>query len=448
MSNVIKISKGLDIKLEGVADKVFGNASNPKTVAIKPTDFHGVIPKLTVKVGDEVKAGDAIFYSKEHPEVKFTSPVSGEIAEVVRGAKRKILEVRILADSETKYADLAVKAGNAEELKSTLCEAGLWAFIKQRPYDVVADPGKAPKAIVISAFNSEPLAADLDFVLHGREADFQAGVDALTKLTSGKVHVNIHQTRTASTVFTGAKNAQINTFDGPHPSGLTGVQINKLNPINKGEVVWTVEAQRVAMIGKFLREGKYDASIIVALAGSQVEKPRYYKTVIGASIKSIVDNNISTSGEPRYISGTALTGTQVDVDGYIGSYDNTITVIPEGREPEPFGWIAPNFNKLSMSKSYFSWLMPGKKYDLNTSMNGEERAFVVTGQYEKVFPMDILPQYLIKSIITKDIERMENLGIYEVAPEDFALCEFACTSKMELQQIVREGLDMAKAELG
>jgi Na+-transporting NADH:ubiquinone oxidoreductase subunit A len=448
MSNVIKISKGLDINLEGVADKVIGNSTLPKTIAIKPTDFHGVIPKLTVKEGDEVKAGDTIFYSKESPEVKFASPVSGEIAEVVRGAKRKILEVRILADADTKYADLSVKSGNAEELKASLCNSGLWAFIKQRPYDVIADPSQTPKAIVVSAFNSEPLAADLDFVLHGREADFQAGIDALAKLTSGKVHLNVHQSRTTSSVFTGVKNAQINTFGGAHPSGLVGVQINKLEPINKGEVVWTVEAQRVAMIGKFMREGKYDASILIALTGSMVEKPRYYKTVIGASIKSIVENNINTSSEARYISGTVLTGEQIDVEGYLGSYDNTITVIPEGREPQPFGWIAPNFGKLSMSKSYFSWLTPSKKYDLNTSMNGEERAFVVTGQYEQVFPMDILPQYLIKSIITKNIEQMENLGIYEVAPEDFALCEFVCTSKMELQQIVRGGLDMAKAELG
>jgi Na+-transporting NADH:ubiquinone oxidoreductase subunit A len=447
MSNVIKITKGLDIKLEGVADKVFGTSKDSKTYAVKPTDFHGIIPKLAVKAGDEVLAGDTLFFSKDNPEVKFASPVSGEVVEIVRGAKRKILEVKILADTEVRYKNFSPKAGSADEVKASMMESGLWAFVKQRPYDVVANPTKTPKAIVISAFNSEPLAGDLDFILHGREADFQAGVDALAKLAAN-VHVNIHTTRTASDALKNVKNAKVNVFDGPHPSGLAGVQINKLDPINKGEVVWTVEAQRVAMIGKFFREGKYDASIIIAMAGSLVEKPRYYKTIMGAEVKSIVEGNIKQGEEPRYISGTVLTGEQVTVDGYISSTENTLTVIAEGREPEPFGWIAPNFGKFSLSRSYFSWLMPGKSYKLNTSMNGEERAFVVTGQYEQVFPMDILPQYLIKSIITNDIERMENLGIYEVAPEDFALCEFVCTSKMELQNIVREGLDMARAELG
>ena len=447
MSNVIKITKGLDIKLEGVADKVFGTSKDSKTYAVKPTDFHGIIPKLAVKAGDEVLAGDTLFFSKDNPEVKFASPVSGEVVEIVRGAKRKILEVKILADTEVRYKSFTPKAGSADEVKASMMESGLWAFVQQRPYDVVANPNKSPKAIVISAFNSEPLAGDLDFILHGREADFQAGVDALAKLAAN-VHVNVHSTRTASDALKKVKNAKVNVFDGPHPSGLAGVQINKLDPINKGEVVWTVEAQRVAMIGKFFREGKYDASIIIAMAGSLVEKPRYYKTMMGAEVKSILEGNIKQGKEPRYISGTVLTGEQVNVDGYISSTENTLTVIAEGREPEPFGWIAPNFGKFSLSRSYFSWLMPGKSYNLNTSMNGEERAFVVTGQYEQVFPMDILPQYLIKSIITNDIERMENLGIYEVAPEDFALCEFVCTSKMELQNIVREGLDLARAELG
>ncbi len=447
MSNVIKITQGLDIKLEGVADKVFGTSKDSKTYAVKPTDFHGITPKLAVKAGDEVLAGDTLFFSKDNPEIKFASPVSGEIVEVVRGAKRKILEVKILADTEVRFKSFSPKMSSDSDVKESMLEAGLWGFVKQRPYDVVADHRKTPKAIVVSAFNSEPLAGDIDFILHGREADFQAGVDALAKLSSN-VHVNVHATRTASDALKNVKNAKVNVFDGPHPSGLVGVQINKLDPINKGEIVWTVEPQRVAMIGKFFREGVYDASIIIAMAGSLVEKPRYYKTILGAEVKSIVEGNIKQGEEPRYISGTVLTGDQVTVDGYIGSTQNTLTVITEGREPQPFGWIAPNFDKFSLSRSYFSWLMPGKSYKLNTSMNGEERAFVVTGQYEQVFPMDILPQFLIKSIITNDIERMENLGIYEVAPEDFALCEFVCTSKMELQNIVREGLDMARAELG
>ena len=448
MSNVIKINKGLDIKLEGVADKVLSNSTHPQTVAVKPADFQGITPKLTVREGDEVKAGSPLFFSKDDPRVKFVSPVSGEVVEIVRGAKRKILAVKVLADQQTTYAEGFTKQGTREEVIESLCESGLWAFINQRPYDVVANPNDEPKAIVVSGFDSAPLAGDVDFILHGRDADFQAGLDVLAKLTSGKVHLNVHATHTTSDFIKKAKNVQVNVFAGPHPSGLVGVQINKLDPINKGERVWSVEPQRVAMIGKYFKEGKYDASIVVALAGSLVEKPRYYKTVIGANIKSIVDGNIKTGDEPRFISGNVLTGEQVDVDGYLGSLSNTITVIPEGREPQPLGWIAPNFNKLSKSRTFFSWLMPGKKYNLNTSMNGEHRAFVVTGQYEEVFPLDVLPQYLIKSIITNDIEKMENLGIYEVAPEDFALCEFICTSKQDLQQIVREGLDMAKSELG
>lgn len=448
MSNVIKVKKGLDIKLKGVADKVYGNAAMPETFAVKPTDFHGVVPKLMIKEGDKVKAGSPLFFDKYNDKVRFASPVSGEVVEIKRGEKRKILEIRIKADKDTAYESYQPKSANRDEVIESMCNAGLWVFVKQRPYDVIANPADKPKAVFVSAFDSSPLAADLDFCLHGQQDDFQAGLDALAKLTDGKVHLNVHQTKNTSEVFKSAKNVQKNVFDGPHPSGLAGVQINKIAPLNKGERVWTVDAQRVVIIGRFFRTGKYDASINIALAGSMVEKPRYYKTVIGANVKNIIDGAITKNTEPRFISGNVLTGTAIHADGYLGYYDNMLTVIPEGREAQPFGWIAPNFHKFSLSRTFFSWLTPSKEYSLNTNMNGEHRSFVVTGQYEEVFPMDVMPQQLIKAIMIEDIEAMENLGIYEVAPEDFALCEFVCTSKMDLQEIVREGLDVAKQELG
>jgi Na+-transporting NADH:ubiquinone oxidoreductase subunit A len=448
MSKVYKVTKGLDIKLEGVADKVYESAT-PETYALKPTDFHGIFPKLIHREGDEVKAGTPILYDKYNEHARFASPVSGEIVEVKRGAKRKMLEVKILADKELKYEKGDPKDGSREEVIETMSNAGLWPFLKQRPYDVIADAEVTPKSIHISAFDTAPLGADLDFCLHGREKDFQRGLDVLSKLTDGKVHLNVHRIKTTSEVFRNAKGVQINEFEGKHPSGLVGVQINKVDPINKGENVWTIDAQRVAVIGRYFNEGIYDASIIVSLGGSRVEKPRYYKTLMGASIKDMVKDNLTESADDlRFISGNPLVGDAIEKDGFIGYYHNSICVLPEGDSPQFLGWIAPNFDKFSMSRTFFSWMQGGKRYDLNTNTNGEERAFVVTGQYDKVMPMDILPQQLIKSIIVEDVEQMELLGIYEVIPEDFAICEYVCTSKQDLQQIVRKGLDIAKEELG
>lgn len=446
MSKHVKISKGLDIKLKGTADKVFGTFSSD-TYALKPTDFPGLTGKLTVKVGDEVKAGTQILYDKYNEKVKFVAPVSGEVVAINRGEKRRLLEIVILADKEMKYESYSPKSGSREDVIDSICEAGLWPFFKQRPFDVVPNPEVKPKAIHVSAFNSAPLAADLDFCLHGREQDFQAGLDAIAKLTDGPVHLNMHSSKTTSDVFKSAKNVQKNTISGPHPSGLAGVQINNIDPVNKGETVWTINPQLVAVIGKYFREGIVDSSIVIALSGSMVEKPKYYKTNIGVSVKGLLKDTLKP-GKPRVISGDVLSGEKISEEGYLGMYSNTLTVIPEGGD-EPFmGWLTPNFHKFSMSRTFFSWLTPGKEYDLNTNQNGEERPFVVTGQYERVFPMDIYPQQLLKSIITKDIEQMENLGIYEIAPEDFGLCEFVCSSKISLQEIVRNGLDLAQKELG
>ncbi|MEX2597740.1 MAG: Na(+)-translocating NADH-quinone reductase subunit A [Salibacteraceae bacterium] len=448
MSKNVKIRRGADIKLAGVAERVNGETPFPVSFAIKPADFHGLTPKLVVKEGMDVKAGSELFYDKYNEHVKFTSPVSGEVAEIVRGAKRRILEVRIIPDKEQRFETFDVSDISSEEkVKNLLLNSGYWPMIKQRPYDIIADPKDAPKAVFISTFDSAPLGVDYDFILHGKDAHFQKGVDALSKLTKGKVHLTTRGGSAVDPVFSSAKNVEHNTITGPHPAGNVGVQIHHIDPVNKGEKVWTISPQHVAMIGRFLTTGKVDMSKTIALAGSEVKKPRYLSTWLGASVHSIVDGQLN-EGDNRIISGSVLTGNHVTEKGYLGFYDDSITVIPEGNEPQFLGWLAPNFHKFSLSRAYFSWLMPGKKYKLNTNMNGEDRAFVVSGQYEDMLPMDIYPVHLIKAIMTSDIDKMEQLGIYEIAPEDMALCEYACTSKTNVQKILREGLDLAQKELG
>lgn len=449
MGKTIKIRKGLNINLVGEADKVVATFDS-ETFSIKPPDFHGSIPKLILKQGAEVKAGTPIYFDKNSPDVKFCAPVSGEIAEIVRGEKRRILEVRILADQEIKYEDFGAANPNdlsSDDVKAKMLASGVWPFVRQRPYDIIANPNEKPKAIFISGFDSNPLAADVDFILQDKKEEFQAGIDALKKLTDRKIHLGLKPNHAANSVLNSAQGVEVITFEGPHPAGNVGVQIHHTDPINKGERVWYVAPQDVLIIGRLFLTGKFDASKIIAFAGSEVKKPKYYKTVFGASIKNLVEGNVN-EGVNRYISGNPLTGSRIEKDGYLGAYDTSISVIPEGTESRFFGWITPNFDKLSASRTMFSWLMPNKKYTLDTNLNGEDRAFVVTGQYEKVFPFDIFPVYLLKAILTQDIEKMENLGIFEVAPEDFALCEFVCTSKMQLQKLVRKGLDQMIEEVG
>jgi Na+-transporting NADH:ubiquinone oxidoreductase subunit A len=319
-------------------------------------------------------------------------------------------------------------------------------LIRQRPYSIIADPKNEPKAIFISAFDSAPLAADIAFLVEGMEKEFQAGIDALSKLTGGKIHLGLKEGAAAGAFFTRVKGVQLNYFSGPHPAGNVGIQIHHVDPINKGEVVWYLDPPAVVTIGKLFLEGRYDASRRIALAGGEVEKPRYFKVFAGCNIYPLVkDNRKSTS--IRYISGNVLTGTQIDKEGYLGFYDRMITLIPEGNYHEFLGWAMPRFNKFSNSKTFFSWMFPGKKYNLDTNINGGHRAFVLTGEYEKVFPMDIYPLQLLKAILVKDIDRMENLGIYEIDEEDFALCEFIDASKTEMQAIVREGLDFLRKEM-
>jgi len=452
MSKTVKIRKGLDIKLKGEAEKVINAIDLTNNFAIKPTDFHGVMPKMVVKPGDKVSAGDVIFFNKYQEEIKFCSPVSGEISEIVRGAKRRILEVRITADTELKYTSLGAKDPNSmssDDVKSHLLSSGLWPFVKMRPLDVIANPNDQPKAIFVSAFDSSPLAPDYDFILHGEKENFQTGLDVIKHLTSGKVHLTLNNSASPDEVFKSATGVQINHINGMHPAGNVGTQIHHIDPINKGEIVWTLNAIDVAIIGKVFKTGRFDMTRVIAIAGSEVKAPKYYKTIIGAQVSPFLKNNLET-GDVRVISGNVLTGDKIEEDGKLGFYSNQITVIPEGNNPRfsfTEGWMEPGFKKFSVSRSYFSWLMPNKKHVIDTNSNGEERAFVVTGEMEKVFPFDIYPMHLTKACMYNDLDEMENLGIYEVAPEDFALCEFVCTSKINVQSVIREGLDEVQREI-
>lgn len=445
MAEAIKIKRGVNIPLAGEAAKEVSTVLTD-SCAIKPADFHGMIPRLMLKEGAKVKAGTPIFQDKYNESIKYVSPVSGEITEIVRGEKRLILEIRILADKEQQYENIAARASDADEIKQTLLDSGMWPFIRQRPFDVVANPADKPKAIFISAFDSSPLAPDFSYVLNERLGDLQKGVDVVAKLTSGKVYLNL-SSKTESGVFGLVKGVVHHTFAGPHPAGNPGVQIHHLSPINKGERVWVIHPQDLAAIGFLFNNNKIDNHRTIAITGSEVSKTGYLKVYNGSQVKPLVSNRLN-SGTNRIISGNVLTGDKISENGYLGAYHHQITVIPESHEPEFFGWITPGFDKFSLSRTFFSWMMPGKKYRLNTLQHGEERAFVMTGQYERVFPFDIYPVHLLKAMLTENIEAMEKLGVYEVSPEDFALCEFGCTSKIEVQKIVRNALDLIQKECG
>jgi Na+-transporting NADH:ubiquinone oxidoreductase subunit A len=454
MSVNIKIKKGFDINLVGKAAQKVVTALQPETYAIKPTDFIGFErAKVLVNVGDVVKAGTPLFYEKRFPTVMFTAPVSGEIVDIKRGEKRKLLEVKILADKTVDYEPFKrftpseLISLSAAEAKEELLASGLWPNLVQRPYGIVANPDDKPKAIFISTFDTHPLAPDFEFVLKEQEKYFQAGVDVLKKLTSGLVHVNVNGSTEVSKIFAQVKNAQVNKFSGKHPAGNVGVQIHHINPINKGDIVWTINPVAVAQIGKLFTEGVYDASKIIAVAGSEVKNPQYYKTYVGANISKFLADNLKQDNV-RIISGNALTGKAISKDDSIGFTDNLITVLPEGDRQRFLltdGWLAPT-TRVSFHRAFglLSFLNPSKEVVMDTNTNGEERAFVMTGAFEEVVPMDILPMHLIKAILAEDLDDMEALGIYEVLEEDFALCEFIDVSKQDIQEIIREGLDMMR----
>lgn len=452
MSKSIKLRKGLDIRLVGEAKAVKSELAAPKMVSLKPSDFHNLTPKMVVKEGEAVKAGSILFHDKYKESIKFASAISGTVKSIVRGEKRRIMEVIVESDGQQTFEAVpASKASemSSEQVKEAMLSSGLWPFLNQRPIDVIADPKNEPKAIFVSAFSSAPLAPDYNFLLQGKGDEFQAGLDALSKLTSGKVHLTLNSNVASDEVFKNAKGVQINKISGKHPGGNVGTQIHHIDPINKGEFVWTVNAQDVAIIGRYFLTGKYDVRKVIALSGSEIKDPQYFETILGANVSDLLSGRV-TSDNVRVISGNVLTGDKIEKDGHLSFYHNEVTVIPEGDQLKfvaTKGWMSPGFDKFSNSRTFPTWILPkSKKFRLDTNTNGEERAFVVTGELEKVFPFDILPMHLVKAAITDDIDGMENLGIYEVAPEDFALCEYVCTSKIDIQDKIRQGLDLIASE--
>lgn len=453
MTKVVKLKKGLDITLVGRAEKVLEPMKSSGDYALIPDDFHGVTPKMLVKVGDKVKAGTPVFFDKYRPNLIFTSPVSGTVEAVNRGDKRKIMNITITADNARDYEKFevgSISSLNPERIKELMLLSGLWPMIIQRPYGIIANEKDTPKSIFISLFDSAPLGIDMDFILEKQMDDFSKGIEVLKKLTSGEIYFGASPKTSSVVTKTANEYGEVTIFEGKHPAGLVGVQISNTHPISKGDVIWTVDAQNVAIIGRLFANGIVDMSRVIATCGSEVKNPRYHRVIMGANISTIIGNDIKEQpqgGAVRVICGNVLTGIKSASNGYISYYTNQVTVIPEGNKYEFLGWIAPRPNKFSVSRSYFSWLTPKKEYALDTNTNGDERAYVMTGEYEKVLPMDIYPVYLIKAILAKDIDKMENLGIYEVIEEDFALCEFVCTSKIAVQKIIREGLDLMIKEL-
>jgi Na+-transporting NADH:ubiquinone oxidoreductase subunit A len=450
MGKFIRLKKGFDINLSGKATLKLSQTDQPETFAIKPTDFYGIyMPKVVVNEGDVVKAGSPLFYDKKNENIAFTAPVSGEVVEVKRGEKRKLLSVKILADRAvdylpfTKYSVSEIENLTREVAQEQLLKSGVWVNLIQRPFGIVADPAETPKSIFISGFDSHPLAPDYNFLFKGQEQFFQAGIDVLKKFTTGPIHLNVHTKKEIGAIFSQAQRVELNKFSGPHPSGCVGVQIHHLDPLGKSDVVWTINPYGVIQIGKLFLNGIYDASKIIAVAGSELRDPQYYKTCTGASVKKFLQNNLKQE-HVRVVSGNVLTGIKIDKDGHIGFFDNLVSVIPEGDQYEFLGWITPSAKKLSLSRAWglFSFLNYNKEFTLDTNTKGEPRAFVQTGQFEKVTPMDLLPTHLIKAIIAEDYDDMEALGIYEVIEEDLALCEFVDVSKHNVQAILREGIEL------
>ena len=447
MANVIKLRKGLDINLRGRADKGTVEPVKSADCALVPESFGGVVPKVVVREGDSVRAGNALFVDKKHPEVKFASPVSGTVEAIVRGDRRKVLCVKVKADEVQQYVAFGPKdvaSLDGEAVKLALLEAGLFGYIQQLPYAVATTPDTTPKAIFVSAFRDMPLASDFEVELKGNEKDFQTGLTALSKIQKTYLGVGVRQTASA---LVDAKDIEINVFDGKCPAGNVGVQVNHVSPVNKGEVVWTVDPAAVIFIGRLFNTGKVDLRRVIAVAGSEVKTPSYVETLVGTSLGAVLEGRLKATEHVRIINGNPLTGHKSTLEDYVGAHTSEVTAIPEGDDNnELLGWILPRVNQYSTSRSYFSWLLGKKEYDLDARVKGGERHMIMSGEYDKVLPMDIYGEYLIKAIIAEDIDKMEQLGIYEVSPEDFAVAEFVDSSKLELQKVVRNGLDMLRKE--
>ena len=448
MPGVVKLKRGLDINLKGKPQKKIVQLPLAETYALKPSDYKFVTPRVQAKVGDRVKAGTVLFYDKYKPEIVFTSPVSGEVIEIRRGERRRILEYIVKTDGQIEYEQFLT--GTAADLSDdqiieNLVKSGLWTAIIQRPYGIIADPKQKPKAVHISTFDTAPLAPDYQFIFKDDIEDFQLGIDILAKISGAKVFLNLDG-KLKDDIFSQVKNVEITRFVGKHPAGNVGVQIHHLTPVMKGDVVWTVSAQDVVFIGRLFRTGKYDLTRIIALAGSEVRDPQYYKVIVGTNVEPIIKDQISNANV-RIISGNVLTGSKIDKKGYLGRYDNMITVIPEGDYYEFMAWAGLGLKKYSTSRTFFSWLFPKKEWVIDTNLHGGERPFVITGRMDKVLPMEIMPEFLLKAILANDIDRMEALGIYEVVEEDLALCEFVCVSKIDIQDIVKQGLQAMIKEM-
>ena len=441
MAKLIKLRKGLDVNLKGKAVLETVSVKCPGEYALIPDDFCGVKPKVVVSEGATVLAGDALFVDKQHPEVKFVSPVSGTVTLVERGDRRKLLSIRVKSDGKLQSREFAT----GSDVKSLLMESGLFAYFRQRPYDVVPNPDETPKSIFVSAFNSMPLSQDFQYAVKGQEVEFQAGISALAKIAKVNLGINVAQ---SSTFLKDVKDCTVTIFDGPAPAGNVGVQINHVDPINKGEVVWTLGAEEVIFVGRLMKTGKVDFTRTIAVAGSEVKKPSYAKVIVGQKLNTLLEGQIADESTVRVINGNVMTGIKSSTNDFLAAHATEINVIPEGDHADEFmGWIMPRFNTFSTHRSYFSWLFGKKKeYVFDARVKGGERHMIMSGEYDKVFPMDIYAGYLIKAIIAGDIDRQEALGIYEVAPEDFAIAEFVDSSKLELQRIVREGLDILRKE--
>ncbi len=445
---VVKIRKGLNIPLKGEASQADIGLAKDDIIAIKPDDFIGFVPKMYVKSGDKVKVGTPVCYNKLNEKIQICSPVSGEVLEIFRGEKRKILEIQIRNDFKFVAEQFSFSTSDIlskNQILELLASSGLFSFIRQRPYDIIPNIDSVPRDIYISCFDSSPLAPDYNFILKDKENYFQKGIDIFSTLSEGKVHLGINAAA-ENQLFDNITNVEKHYFKGPHPAGNVGVQIHHTHPINKGEIIWYLNPQDVAMIGKFFAEGIYDTSRIIAVTGPSVQNPKYISTIIGAKITNILSEN-SVQPNTRFISGNALTGTTVELKGFLGYYHHQLTMIPEGNYFEFAGWAAPGLKKFSNSGLFVSKLLPKIDFKLDTNYHGGLRAFVMSGEYEKVFPFDIYPVYLLKAILTDNIDKMEELGIYEVSTEDFALCDFVCTSKIEAQQIVSQGLELIRKEM-
>ena len=450
MSNNIYLKKGLDLPINGVAAQNTKKVIVPDVVAVKPTDFRGLVPKLLVREGDKVLAGTPVLADKMSQNILFASPVSGTVAEVVRGDKRKLLEVRIKADAEQEYVDFGTKKVaemSAEQIKEALLAAGLWPALTQRPYGIIANPEVKPKAIFVSAFSTAPLAASPEYALRDDFEHIQTAINALGKLTDGGVHFSLNSANYAGTPFHKIENVIQHTFTGKHPAGNVGVQIHHISPIRKGETVWTVSLLMLAAIGKLFNTGKYDVRRKIAVTGPKAINPAYVEGYPGIAIKDVAEF-YNASENLRFVSGDVLTGTNVGADGYLGFFDNQITILEEGDKYELLGWAKPVRCKLfSASRTYFSWLTPKKKYDMDTNLHGGPRAFVVNDVYGKVLPMNLYPVHLLKACLANNIDDMEKFGIYEVLEEDFALCEYVDPSKIYIQQIITDGIALMLKEM-